>query len=331
MIPITRPVAFAAGFMAFAALSAMLSAPARADALQQQAQAVFGSGEAPKLHYSEAEAELGRILFFDARIGRDGTHCGTCHEHSKGGADGRKTAQGAFGLQGKRNTPTIVDIVPQISMHWTGDRESLADQAIRSLTAPPAYAHASIGDALAVIQALPDLNKRFNALYDDGVTAANWGKALSAYQEYLVTTSAFDRYLQGDAEALNAAQKEGLKTFINTGCAGCHNGRLLGGTSYQTFGIVADYTQYTGSQEDIGRMAFTGKESDRRVFKVPPLRHAAQTAPYFHDGSVAELNDAIDIMAKVQLGRTLSAEDNQAIQAFLQAVTAPMPTALQRP
>ncbi len=334
MIPTIRRVAatpFTVGLMAFAALSATLSAPASADALQQQAQAVFGSGEAPPRQSSAAEAALGRVLFFDTRIGRDGTNCGTCHEQSKGGADGRKTALGAFGRQGKRNTPTIVDIVPQISMHWTGDRESLADQAIRALTAPPAYAHASTDEALAVIKALPDLNEGFNALYDDGVTAANWGKALSAYQEHLVTTSAFDRYLQGDAQALNAAQKEGLKTFINTGCAGCHNGRLLGGTSYQKFGIVADYTQYTGSQEDIGRMAFTGKESDRRVFKVPPLRHVVQTAPYFHDGSVAELKDAIDIMAKVQLGRTLSDDDNQAIQTFLQAVTAPMPAELQRP
>lgn len=146
-----------------------------------------------------------------------------------------------------------------------------------------------------------------------------------------MTTSDFDRYLQGDETALSAAEKNGLKTFINTGCVSCHNGRILGGTSYQKFGVFADYTEHTGSEEDIGRMAFTGKESDRHVFKVPPIRHAVQTAPYFHDGSVAELKDAVNIMAKIQLGKTLSDVDNQAIIEFLHAVTAPMPEAIKKP
>ena len=305
--------------------------PASADPLQQQAQAVFGDGAAPVSRYSAAEAEFGRTLFFDERIGMDGTNCGTCHQYEKGGADGRVTAQGAFGRVGKRNTPTVVDIVPQFIMHWVGDRESLEDQAIRSLTAPPAYAHSNIDGALDAIRKLPDLQQGFNALYEDGVTAANWGKAIAAYQEQLVTESAFDRYLQGDAQALTAAQKQGLQVFMNTGCAGCHNGRLLGGNSYQKFGVLADYTQYTGSAEDIGRMAFTGNESDRRVFKVPPIRHAAQTAPYFHDGSVAKLSDAIRIMAKVQLGRDLSAGDISAIEQFLQATTSPMPETMKKP
>lgn len=308
-----------------------LALPASADPLQQQAQAVFGNGAAPVSRYAAAEAEFGRTLFFDERIGMDGTSCGTCHQYDKGGADGRVTAQGAFGRVGKRNTPTVVDIVPQFVMHWVGDRESLEDQAIRSLTAPPAYAHATIDSALDAMRKLPDLQQGFAALYDDGVTAENWGKAIAAYQEHLVTESAFDRYLQGDAQALTAAQKQGLQVFMNTGCAACHNGRLLGGTSYQKFGLVADYTQYTGSAEDIGRMAFTGNESDRRVFKVPPIRHAAQTAPYFHDGSVATLSDAIRIMAKVQLGRDLSTGDIAAIEQFLQATTAPMPAAMKKP
>lgn len=308
-----------------------LALPAWADPLQQQAQAVFGDGAAPVSRYSVAEGEFGRRLFFDERIGVDGTNCGTCHQYEKGGADGRVTAQGAFGRIGKRNTPTVVDIVPQFIMHWVGDRESLEDQAIRSLTAPPAYAHSSIDGALDAMRKLPDLQQGFDALYADGVSAANWGKAIAAYQEQLVTESAFDRYLQGDEQALTVAQQQGLQVFMNTGCAGCHNGRLLGGTSYQKFGVVADYTQYTGSAEDIGRMAFTGNESDRRVFKVPPIRHAVQTAPYFHDGSVAKLSDAIRIMAKVQLGRDLSADDIRAIEQFLQATSAPMPEAMKKP
>ncbi|HEY9033662.1 MAG TPA: cytochrome c peroxidase [Pseudomonadales bacterium] len=168
--------------------------------------------------------------------------------------------------------------------------------------------HPDLPSALAAIRLLPDLQARFAALYKDGVTAANWGRALTAYQERLLTTSAFDRFLQGESTALDAGQQHGLQVFIDSGCAGCHNGRLLGGSSYQRFGMVDDYTRHTGSPEDIGRMALTGNEADRRVFKVPSLRHAVQTAPYFHDGSVASLDKAITIMAQVQLGKQLADE-----------------------
>lgn len=317
--------------LVFAPFFLMIASLSQADALQEQAQALFGDGQPPVMNYSEAEAELGRLLFFDDRIGRDGTHCGSCHLYSEGGADGRKTAKGAFGREGNRNVPTVVDIVPQLSMHWSGDRASLAEQATRALTAPPAYAHDTTEEAIAVINKLPDLTAKFEKVYPEGVSVENWGKALSAYQESLVTTSDFDRYLQGDENALNEAQTEGLKTFMNTGCATCHNSRILGGTSYQKFGVFADYTKYTNSKEDVGRMAFTGKESDRRVFKVPPIRHAVKTAPYFHDGSIAELKDAVQIMAKVQLGKTLSEKENQAILTFLQAASAPMPEAMRQP
>lgn len=135
--------------------------------------------------------------------------------------------------------------------------------------------------------------------------------------------------MQGESTALDAGQQHGLQVFVDSGCAACHNGRLLGGSSYQRFGIVDDYTRHTGSPEDIGRMALTGNEADRRVFKVPSLRHAVQTAPYFHDGSVASLDKAIAIMAQVQLGKQLADEEIGAIRRFLAATTAPMPEALR--
>lgn len=306
---------------------------ASADPLVEQAQRWFGDGQPPAevAALNPAEVSLGHQLFFDDRIGKDGTSCGSCHVYEKGGADGRATAIGAFGRIGKRNTPTVVDITPQISMHWIGDRASLADQAIRSLTAPPAYAHDSVEGALAVVQALPDLTQQFDALYDDGVTAENWGRALTAYQVSLVTESPFDRYLQGDVNALTDGQKQGLRTFMDTGCAACHSGRLLGGNSYQRFGLVEDYLPYTGSVYDAGRMALTGNPADDRVYKVPPIRHAVQTAPYFHDGSVDDIERAVWIMAKVQLGRDLADEQVASIVTFLQAATAPMPLAMKPP
>ncbi|GGY55473.1 cytochrome-c peroxidase [Bacterioplanes sanyensis] len=306
----------------------LFSLAAQAD-LRAQAQAIFGDGSRPVAEPAAAEVALGRKLFFDARIGVDGTSCASCHAAEHGGADGRATAIGAFGRQGSRNTPTIVDIVPQIAMHWTGDRRSLAHQAISSLTAPPAYAHETQQAAVNRMTELADLKADFERVYGE-VSAENWGRALTAYQQALTTESDFDRFLQGRAD-LGEAAKRGLQNFMQIGCAGCHSGPLLGGQSYQKFGLVADYTRYTGSAEDIGRQQHTGKASDYRVFKVPPLKHAVQTAPYFHDGSVSQLSAAIDIMAKVQLGQTLSPAQVSDMVAFLTAASAPMPALLSPP
>ena len=169
----------------------------------------------------------------------------------------------------------------------------------------------------------------FRAAYPDDpepLSARNYGRALQAYQASLITPAAFDRFLAGDDSALNQAQRTGLRAFIDVGCAGCHNGPLLGGTSLQRFGVVRDYWLETGSKKiDLGRAASTKKDEDRYVFRVPMLRNVARTAPYFHDGSVERLDAAVKIMASVQLGRQLDDAAVADIVAFLDSLTGKVP------
>jgi cytochrome c peroxidase len=160
----------------------------------------------------------------------------------------------------------------------------------------------------------------------DALSTANYGRAIAAYEATLVTPAPFDRYLGGDVAALDTLQKTGLRLFIDRGCAACHQGALLGGTTLQRFGVVQDYWRATGSAKvDEGRYAVTGKEEDRHVFRVPMLRNVARTAPYFHDGSVATLEAAVRVMASVQLGQTLRDDEVAAIVAFLDALSGDVP------
>jgi cytochrome c peroxidase len=158
------------------------------------------------------------------------------------------------------------------------------------------------------------------------VSPANYGRALQAYQATLATPSPFDQFLSGDDTALDAEQKAGLDTFLKIGCADCHDGPLLGGGSYQKFGMAKDYWSATGGENpEAGRFSVTKKESDRYVFRVQMLRNIAKTAPYFHDGSVAPLHAAVQVMAEVQLGERLTDSDAAAISKFLHALTGEVP------
>jgi cytochrome c peroxidase len=158
------------------------------------------------------------------------------------------------------------------------------------------------------------------------LSAANYGRALQAYQATLVTPAPFDEFLSGRNDALDARQKRGLKTFVESGCAGCHSGPLLGGTMLQRFGVVRDYWLETGSKTvDMGRAASTKKDEDRYVFRVPMLRNIARTAPYFHDGSVDTLDAAVRVMASVQLNKKLDDAAVADIVAFLESLTGEVP------
>jgi cytochrome c peroxidase len=169
----------------------------------------------------------------------------------------------------------------------------------------------------------------FRAAYpqdSDAVTPANYARAIAAYQATLKTPAPFDRFLAGDEAALAEQQQQGLRTFIATGCAGCHNGPLFGGISLQRFGVVRDYWKETGSEPvDVGRFAVSKKEEERYVFRVPMLRNVAKTAPYFHDGSVERLDRAVKIMAGVQLGLALSDAQIAGIVSFLGSLTGEVP------
>jgi cytochrome c peroxidase len=158
------------------------------------------------------------------------------------------------------------------------------------------------------------------------MTGENIAKAIGAYERTLVTPSPFDRYLAGDVNALSPKARGGLDTFINTGCVACHNGVLVGGGMYRKFGVVEPYWKATGSQTiDDGRADVTKSPDDLYVFRVASLRNVAMTAPYFHDGSVATLPEAVRVMARVQLGVTLGDAETSDIVAFLESLTGELP------
>jgi cytochrome c peroxidase len=295
------------------------------DELRRQGLSLFGRIEARSI--STPEAELGRMLFWDTRISADGkTACASCHPATDWGADRRRFSPDARGALTSRHSPTIFNSMTQPSIRWLGDRKSGADQAEGSLTGSLGFP--SKEAAIEVLQKF-DYLPAFRTTYPQDaqpLTAGNYGRALEAYQASLTTPAAFDRFLAGDDSAFGEREKAGMRAFVATGCSGCHNGPLFGGTMMQRFGLVKSYWLETRSDKvDEGRYAITKKEEDRYVFRVAMLRNIAKTAPYFHDGSVARLDDAVKIMASVQLGRTLDDATVASIVAFLESLTGEVP------
>ena len=273
---------------------------------------------------------LGKILFFETRASIDGTvSCAKCHLPSLHGAEGLPTSFGNLGKPLPRNAPTVFNTALQFVQHYGGNRKDVEEQAERALISPFAYGNADYAAAEAKLRAIPGYRPLFEKTFPgeaEPITAKNWATAIGAYERTLLTPAPFDRYLTGDQNALSAQAKTGLDKFISTGCVGCHSGVVVGGTMYQKFGITQDYWTATGSKNiDKGRFNDTKNEADTYMFKVEQLRNVAVTAPYFHDGSVNELKDAIRIMAKVQLGRDLSGDDIADIQAFLESLTGEVP------
>jgi cytochrome c peroxidase len=317
---VTVGVMIAAGF-------AMTGAAKADEPLRREAAVLFGRIQAATVSPASPEARLGRALFWDTRLSLDGkTACASCHFAGDWGADRRSFSIDARGEATSRHSPTVFNAIGQPTLRWLGDRKTGAEQAEGSLTGSMGFPSKQYGIAvLANFGYLP----AFRAAYPqdpEPLNARNYGRALEAYEATLVTPAPFDRFLGGDDGALSEPQKAGLRAFIATGCAGCHNGPLLGGRAFQRFGVVKDYWAETGSKKiDIGRFATTRKEEDRYVFRVPMLRNVAKTAPYFHDGSVDRLDRAVRIMAAVQLGRTLDDASVASIVAFLDSLTGEVP------
>ena len=277
-----------------------------------------------------ARVELGRLLFFDPRISVDGTvSCARCHQPALYGTDGLAKPEGAHDKVNPRNAPTVLNAALQFKAHWRGDRQNVEDQARQALVGPPSFGDPDYATAMAKIKAIPGYAGMFHQAFPgdaEPVTPDNWGKAIGAYERTLVTPSRFDAFLAGDAKALSPAERTGLRAFIDTGCTTCHNGPGIGGGMFQKFGVVEDYWKETGSTEiDKGRFDVTHDQADLYVFKVPSLRNVAMTPPYFHDGSVASLPRAVQVMAKVQLGKTLDHRQTAAIVAFLGSLTGRLP------
>jgi cytochrome c peroxidase len=324
-----------------AAVSAAVVADDDTDkALLEKAQQLFkplphdaGTAEYP---VTPERVELGKALFFEPRVSNDGVvSCAKCHQPTLYGTDALPTSIGNHGKVIPRNAPTVFNTALQFVQHYGGNRKTVEEQAVKALISALAYGNADYAAAEARLRAITGYRPMFEKAFPgeaEPMTAENWGKAIGAYERVLLTPAAFDRYLEGDVHALSAQAKQGLDKFITFGCVGCHNGVTVGGQMYQKFGITQDYWTATGSKEvelfkgrDKGRFQDTKDEADAFIFKVQQLRNVAVTPPYFHDGSVADLRDAVRIMAKLQLGRDLGGNDVTDIVAFLESLTGEVP------
>ena len=278
---------------------------------------------------------LGKALFYETRVSSDGRQgCFSCHSPSYHGGDSLPLSMGVHGKVLPRNAPTVFNTSLLVAQHYGGNRTSVEDQAVKALTSLVAYGNATYEQAekkLVQLGYQPWFDKAFPG-QAKSVTVQNWGIAIGAFERTLLTPAPFDRYLKGDSKALSAQAKQGLKTFIETGCAGCHSGVTVGGQSFQKFGITQDYWLLTGSTEkeafkgyDKGRFQDTKNEADAFMFKVSQLRNVAMTPPFFHDGSVATLPQAVRVMAQLQLGKQLSDTQVADIVSFLESLTGEVP------
>jgi cytochrome c peroxidase len=266
---------------------------------------------------------LGQLLFADVRLSRGNTmSCAGCHPLERGGMDGRRGVIAANGLH-LRNTPTIFNVRFNPFLNWDGIATSLEQQAELVLF-NPRLMHTNWPETLGKLRADRDYVERFHSAYSQEPTRANVLDALAIYERSLVTPNArFDRYLRGERHALTADEQRGYELFKSYGCVACHQGINVGGNMFQKFGVFAETSanQAPGTAPDPGRYAVTAVARDREVFRVPSLRNVALTAPYFHDGRAATLEEAVTTMAEVQLGRRLTREDIQLIAQFLHSLT----------
>ena len=273
------------------------------------------------------QAELGRRLFNDPGLSADGSvSCATCHPLEKGGMDGRVRSAGVGGKPGVINTPTVFNASLQFAQFWDARAVDVRAQIDGPLLDPR-----EMGTSWAAVIAYLEADDRYRASFRkhypeaDGIGPDEVRDAIGSFVETLLTPGApFDRWLQGEADALTPDQRAGYARFKALGCVACHQGVAVGGNMLQRFGILGDYFVDRGTpieKADLGHFNVSGDEADRHRFKVPSLRNVALTAPYFHDGSAATLDEAVRVMVKYQLGRTATPEDIRLIVSFLEALT----------
>lgn len=311
-----------------------VAAPALdASKLRESAKALFGAlpatMESAKNPLTEPKIVLGRQLYFDERLSKNhDLSCNSCHQLDAFGADvrtpGAKTSSGHKGQLGGRNSPTVYNAALHFAQFWDGRAADVEEQAKGPILNPVEMAMPSEAAVVAVVKSIPGYEPMFAAAFPetkDPITYDNLAKAIGAFERKLVTPGPFDKFLAGDDAALGDEAKKGLSLFTQVGCTACHSGPALGGQMYQKLGLLKPYPT-----ADQGRFDVTKNEADKFMFKVPSLRNIDKTAPYFHDGSIATLPEAVKIMAEHQTAKgTLSDEETSQLVAFLQSLTGELP------
>ena len=344
-----RPLLNLTAGLALLAIGADALANPDAQRLQQTASALFAPLPAAVKKegnpITESKVMLGKMLYYDPRLSQSGLiSCNTCHNLATYGVDNLPTSLGHRWAAGPRNSPTVLNAALHTTQFWDGRAKDVEEQAKGPVLNPIEIALPSEKVAVDRIASMPEYVARFEEAFPEQADALNYdniANAIGVFERTLTTPDRFDEFLKGDLDALNEAELAGLDVFINQGCVGCHAGPALGGQIEARFGVVESYweatREYIGINQstmpmDVGKFAVTQKQEDLYVFKAPSLRNITRTYPYFHDGSVWDLRDATQIMARVQLGNDLSEQDLDALMAFYGALEGEIPAnALQLP
>lgn len=279
---------------------------------------------------SDAKVKLGHMLYFETKLSMVGNNsCNSCHNLKTFGVDNEPFSKGDNGGLGGRNSPTVFNAALHNMQFWDGRAHTIEEQAGGPVMNPAEMGMTSEDEVMKRLSNNPNYKKLFEEAFPndaDPITFTNMRMAIGAFERKLTTPSRFDAYLGGDKTILTEQEKRGWVTFVESGCTSCHSGVLLGGSMFQKFGVFGDYWTLTKSPKvDNGRYEVTKNEADKYMFKVPSLRNVEKTWPYFHDGSVKDLNEAIKIMAKLQLNKDLTTEQVTDIAAFLKTLTADIP------
>lgn len=311
------------------------------DSLQMMAKSIFKplpkQADNPENVCTPEKVALGKMLFYDTRLSKKGNNsCNSCHNLATYGVDHKSFSIGDEGKPGGRNSPTVLNAAIHATQFWDGRAKDVEEQAGMPVMNPVEMNIPSKEFLEERLRKDATYQKMFATAFPGEKNALNYGniqKALGAFERTLITPSKFDEYLEGNTNALNKDEKKGLDLFINTGCVTCHSGAGVGGNMFQKFGVYGNYWEQTKSAAiDSGKVTVSKDPHEAFMFKVPSLRNIEKTHPYFHDGSVADLNQAITIMAKVQLNKTLSQDEVSSIATFLKTLTSNVPAeAMQDP
>lgn len=278
-----------------------------------------------------AKVRLGAKLFTDTRLSGDGKiSCQSCHQPSEGMSDRRRHSVGAFGASRALNSQPLLNIrFLQSGLNWTGRQASIERQIVSGIVNKDSMAHSWPLAIEALLKDAP-LVAEFTAAYggENALNEKNAQHAVVEFEKSLVTPSRFDDFLRGDTKAITAEEKRGYESFKSNGCVACHNGIMVGGAMFQKFPLLGDYfadrkTLGRGEMNEVDKGIYFGTKKDEDLFKwrVAPLRNIALTAPYFHDGAVPTLDEAIQLMGRHQLGKEIPAEERQLIAKFLGTLT----------
>ena len=299
--------------------------------LLKRAQGIFkplpSAEEMQKLRpFTEEQVKLGHQLWYEPRLSKGNTvSCNSCHNLATAGVDNLPTSQGHKGQFGGRNSPTALNAALLGMQFWDGRAADVEEQAGGPLVNPVEMANDSQEAAAAKIAKIPEYQELFKTAFpeDGAVSFKNITTALGAFERTLLTPTRWDEYLKGNVSALSEQERKGVRAFMDNGCIACHSGVNLGGNSFQKFGLVkGPYWKFIEDpKRDKGRADVTKKTEDEFFFRVPGLRNVAKTYPYFHNGSVWELDKAVNIMGMAQLGKELSKEDTDNIVAFLNTLS----------